>query len=153
MTLSHNRYSDIFENGYDTLMTTGFWRLKTIKSPAISLEDIKNSNLKLGNKVKKAKLSKKLSHSNKNVIKEDKSTTLAANVLLDVKNLVHEKKETNQRSPLTKKLPSISTPINNTTSQNLFHTFNLSNHLNIKPIDHTQDNFKVEEKVLQLFWI
>lgn len=35
MTLAHQRYADLFENGYDTLMKTGFWRLKNTNREVI----------------------------------------------------------------------------------------------------------------------
>lgn len=94
MTLSHNRYSDLFENGYDTLMTTGFWRLKTIKSSAFSHVDfderlLKSVKRKSNERTKKNKISGV--SNGKDHIKSEKSTTIAANVLLGVKNFASEK--------------------------------------------------------------
>lgn len=152
MTLSHNRYSDLFENGYDTLMTTGFWRLKTIKSSAIRDVDIESSNFKYGGKkTKKAKLSKKSQNCKDSTFKDDKSTTRAANVLLDVKNLVNEKKnESRNYNNELWKIPSLPVPMSSTYPSNLFQTFNVSNNLNTKQLNtlsYSHENFKVEEKV------
>ena len=35
MTLAHSRYADLFENGYDQLLKTGYWRLKNMSRDAI----------------------------------------------------------------------------------------------------------------------
>lgn len=35
MTLAHSRYADLFENGYDQLLKTGYWRLKHVSREAI----------------------------------------------------------------------------------------------------------------------
>jgi len=35
MTLAHSRYADLFENGYDQLLKTGYWRLKNANRDSI----------------------------------------------------------------------------------------------------------------------
>jgi hypothetical protein len=35
MTLAHSRYAELFENGYDQLLKTGYWRLKNANREAI----------------------------------------------------------------------------------------------------------------------
>lgn len=90
MTLAHNRYSDLFENGYDVMMKTGFWRLKSIKSPAIN-----------GSSPSK-KIKTVAEFDSDYSVGLERATSIAASALLDVKNLAtsSEKKNTKNSNPV-----------------------------------------------------
>lgn len=85
MTLAHNRYSDLFENGYDVMMKTGFWRLKSIKSPAFYTFNTQKKSNGIRHRVENIyeDVDKDLVDFSDGL---ERSTNIAATALLDVKN-------------------------------------------------------------------